>query len=244
MINEHWDAKWKAGRSKYYISWPDTQMRQLELDFIRLQLRHLAIANLGPVQKLLEIGCGPYTLDEDALLHGLVKNAFEYSGMDNSPAAIAQAKIDQPSLQFYKGDVIIDLPMLVQPAYGTILSRRCLQNIPPERRERLLDQVLSWSHGILVESCEAGLHQLNMVRACFNLAPMPVPEFNYYLNDMEVSNIVSKGAKRVCFSSGYYLLTRGVADLKKFNTLSHQHYLQIQDVLKLPDFGPLMGFVW
>ena len=90
----------------------------------------------------------------------------------------------------------------------------------------------------------AGLHQLNTVRACFHLAPMPVPEFNYYLNDMEISNLVSKGAKRVCFSSGYYLLTRGVADLKKFNTLSHHHYLQIQDMMNLPDFGPLMGYVW
>lgn len=252
---EYWDQRWSAApltaKHRFEASWPDDMARWLELRFIAKQLKRLYGFPDGsqtkPLAKILEIGCGPFTLSEDVEIKALL-DACEYTGIDGSQWAIKEAQ-ERSGHTF----ICADLAGRVEPdgqhywpltPADCIISRRTLQNLTPEERMPLWTLILSYPHGILVECSDAGLNSLNSIRALNNLPVLHPPEFNDYLGPIEESHLLQK-ATPVNFAGIYYLLTRGILNLKEFNTQYHYRAASLSHDCPTPaNIAPLRGYYW
>lgn len=236
--SDYWENRWQAlrGDSRYARSWPDSQARWLELRFIASQLQDLA------PRSVLEIGCGPFTLAEDAeILNGALAKKFTYRGLDSSPSAIAEARHLYSGLRFEVCDIAAGVWGCPEQC---IISRRTLQNLTEKERQIALPGALSAEHGILIECTQYGLNKLNELRSTHALSPLRAPEFNSYLTPSE-ETLILKRAARVGFADIYYLLTRGIRDLKEFNTQYHFRAASLaRDYPISTVIGPLQGFIW
>lgn len=236
--SDYWDQRWQEmrGESRYSRSWPDSQARWLELRFIAA-----ALAELEP-KSVLEIGCGPFTLAEDAqILDWALKKKFTYRGLDSSASAIAEAKHAYPTFKFE----VCDIATGFGGSEECIISRRTLQNLTEAERKEFLGWMIgAFQHGILIECTKHGLFRLNTLRLEHNLQPLVAPEFNCYLSSEE-EQLILKRARRVHFADLYYLLTRGTQDLKTFDTQFHFRAASLCRDYPLSDvYGPLQGFIW
>lgn len=218
---------------------------------------------------MVEIGCGPFTLEEDPELLALVRDRFIYHGIDGSPEAVHLATKLHPELRFSCLDLTYRPPLLaptstaaprpapgwleaVKPTDGQpwiILSRRTLQNLTPRERVEVLPEVLSASHGVLVESTQGGLKRLNALRAALKKDPLPLPEFNDYLGEVEERQIKRVGSA-YNFMGPYYALTRAVLELDGFGTDLHDLSMALALACQMNESAvsawcsPLKGFAW
>jgi len=238
--SDYWQQRWSEKGSIFRQSWPDDQMRWLELRFIAKILKQLPLS-LG----VTEFGCGPFTLSEDQEILRLLSEGT-YCGVDSSEAAIDRAKHIRADALFYHGD-------LADPAFtgnfnpaAILICRRFLQNLTYDEREHILPLVLKFRHGIIIECCRSGLDTLNQLRVLSHLPELCEPEFNDYLSELEESFIVGKKGVQVDhFASLYYLLTRGAHQPKEFNTQYHFRASSLsRDFPTDVCFGPLKGFWW
>src|SRR5262245_39547602 len=241
--SDYWQQRWSEKGSIFRQSWPDDQMRWLELRFIAKILKQLPLS-LG----VTEFGCGPFTFSEDQEILRLIHESdVIYCGIDSSLAAIDRAKhVYGPDAIFYHGD-------LADPAFAgsfnqnvILLSRRFLQNLTREERKLILPICLQFKHGILIECCRSGFTTMNLIRGFSGLPRLEPPEFNNYLTDEEEALIRQRAGVEVDhFASLYYLLTRGVRQPKEFNTQYHFRASSLsRDFPTDVCFGPLKGFWW
>jgi len=244
-MSNYWNERWSAAPSKYEGSWAgDPCMRMLELFLIRDHLRTLPIG----MRHVVEIGCGPYTLDELPELDEMIDS---YAGVDESRVAIAQAReeyVYDATKSFICGPADMNaLSVLAapqtQPAF--LLSRRCLQNIGQAERCDLIQKARRFEHGIILECTEDGLRRCNRARELRDKGPIGQPEFNSYLTDCE-SELLMLGLTTPTFPmSTYYMHTRVIPDKRT----PHGDLIAFRKQIREPcnmagPIGPLTVWRW
>jgi SAM-dependent methyltransferase len=246
MHTDYWDIRWRQAASKYEASWKgDPHMRMLELDLIyRWLLTKLS------TPKILEIGCGPYTLDEYPPLAAHLRDRARYMGIDNSTSAIEIAQSSAPEDFRFR---VLPATTICAPTEelkdfspNMIICRRVLQNMEKEDRIDVIRSLCLFQHGIVLECTEDGLARCNYSRKHFNLEPIRSPQFNDYLSNSEAIAIESTIMEPRAFPfSHYYLRTRAQVPMR---TIGGDICAFWEQVLggryDTPSMGPLTVWSW
>lgn len=246
---QYWDRRWSADGS-FHASWPDTFARMLELRFIYYSIQKAEHQHFGRtgerIERVLELGCGPLSLDEHFRLASYIRDR-DFIGIDGSEAAVrvARARLPYNTAEFIVAD-LEDLD-LKWPAADLIICRRTLQNLAPAHRGRLLNRLADYPNGVLIEGTSSGLRALNEVRFARGGALLDAPEFNHYLTTAEETTILRlPGCRKVSFLDEYYRQTRGLRQLVGWNTADHLAAYEAQ--LAAPEvaegLGPVQGYTW
>lgn len=234
---QYWDSRWSADGS-FNASWPDTFARMLELEFIR--------DAIGSQERfVLELGCGPLSLDENFYLATYLRTHWFYIGIDGSAAAARIARARHPGAQIIVAD--LEDPNFEWPAADLLICRRTLQNISHLVRPGIMERLSNYPNGILIEGTCSGLTSLNDLREGSGLPGLVEPPFNRYLTAPEEAIILNlPGARKVSFLDKYYEQTRGVRQLEGWNTAEHLEAYEAQRRAPKKEHGrgPVQGFIW
>lgn len=232
---QYWDKRWGEAPNPYDGSWDDQYARALELMFISKKWPY--------PRSMVELGCGPFTLDEWPGFSDQLNKMESYLGLDGSPKAIEAAT--SRAVGTTRAFDVVDLnDALKLPQAELVLSRRCLQNLNPERRGRVIDLMSAYPAGIVLECTQDGLQRLNEGRNSRvpPLPPLPEPAFNKYLTSDEVSRLKETIPTLTIHYplSGYYFWSRVLRNTR--NDL----YSFAQTLLHggAGTYGPLTAFVW
>jgi hypothetical protein len=97
------------------------------------------------------------------------------------------------------------------------LSRRVIQNLRPERQERVVAQICSeYQHGLLIERTVEDARAVNEERAKLGKTALPVPHHNNYLSHDLIDRLRSFGWISITYPlSRYFHLTRVTEELEK-----------------------------
>lgn len=210
----------------YEASWNnDAPARALELNWL---YHRLLIFQAG--RRVVEIGCGGYTLDEHHNLHRMIR-AREYDGFDVSPAAIKGAQERYPDLRFHVHDCQDPTKL---PEADFVICRRVLQNLP--WRQALLDYVLRQPHGVVFEGTYRGFRAYNKI---FQQTAHP-QEFNYPLDDTEARRLDERASERGMPLAQYYRVSRVL------QVAPHQRVCALVESLNAqgPSVCPMEAWAW
>ena len=245
----YWSAQWAANPWEFGTSWKDCYARLLELEFVRRQLSKVS-------GRVLDMGCGNLQLAESQdLFWELAERG--YLGVDGAPAAVevatmrvsGMANMDVALEDFTRKEFGL---AEYRDRFGVFLSKRVLQNLTPEERQKHWRQVLQFEHGILVEGTQEGMLNTSVCRTERGMGACTPPRFNYYLEPEEVDMLKKNvGAEVVPFMAHYMFETRGRRDLRVWDSEVHRAaYKQNIEAIRsgadaaFPVYGPTVAIVW
>lgn len=239
---EFWDRRWQTAASPAEGSWEgDGVALSLEAEFIAAALKKTRGG-------ILDIGCGAGTLfDGGRAGHSIEWEARQrgYKGIDGSRQAIEQAmaRFEGPRLKWEVADLDSGyVSILPSEECVTVVSRRTIQNLTPGRRLSVIESLLDFEHGIILEASLLGLEYTNSVRRIFGHPELTQPEFNSFLTEEEFKLLAGKkGAVRTWPLANYYGITRGVLNCRNLRAAA-----EACDGRPEPNcpMGILSGIVW
>ena len=227
-------------------------------------LRELEIANISrvlsdgrPASTVLDIGCGNgYSTLHLARLHPeahFVGGDFASSMVAQANEALEAEPVDVASrVQFREMDVC-ELDEL--GAYGTVISDRCLINLPSWARQqeavdRIAGSLVQGGSYVAVENFAGAHDNFNAERVAAGLDPIPVRWHNLYLEEAAFLDHCGRHfelVESVPLSSTYYLATRIVySKLCQMEGVEPSYDHPIHEIATglpmLGDFGPIKLF--
>ena len=209
-VFNHWKDRASQHGTSHTASWNDALAVDLEVKNILTYLEN--------GHRVLDVGCA----NGHATLRYAMERQIDVHGLDYIPGMIENANLHlqevtkklQGLVTFCEGN-ILDLkePM---DHYDRIIITRVLINLttPDKQKEALLRCSRSLKKGgliLLSDATKSGWSHLNAFRQEWGLSPLPMPDFNLYLEEKSLLESVSSTLtlrKVVNFSSSYYLGTR------------------------------------
>jgi SAM-dependent methyltransferase len=208
-IRRFWSDQARAHGESPSASWSDHRVIELEIGAIGAHLR--------PGDRVLDAGCANgYSSARYAAL------GADVVGVDYIPEMVENAESRRQALpedvakrlEFHVGDVkSLDFE---DATFDAVVSTRVIINLPSwdEQLQGLHECVRVLRSGglfLLSEATEQGWRRLNALRSEWGLAEIPMPPFNFYLDqnrmleaivgELEVEEISD-------FASSYYVTTR------------------------------------
>jgi ubiquinone/menaquinone biosynthesis C-methylase UbiE len=205
---------WREQAERYGIdpvaSWSDIHAIELELNEMRRRI--------ADGQKVLDVGCA----NGFTTLRLAATRRIEILGVDYAPEMIEQARV---ALDALGGDVgarvsfaVADATALELPpdSFDVLLIKRVLINLGSWKRQlTALDECIRvlrpGGRLLLSEATIQNWEALNRFRGEWGLEPVPVPDFNLYLDREQLVSALADRGRLVevsDFSSSYYVGTR------------------------------------
>jgi SAM-dependent methyltransferase len=210
-VFRYWREQAQEHGDSHAASWSDRYA-------IELEIREIA-ARIADGDHVLDIGCA----NGFSTLRLAAARAITIRGLDYVPEMIAQARgaLDRSSsdlesvVDFRIGD-ITDLSSEPANHYDKVVVTRVVINVGdwPEQVKALSESIRVVKPGgtlLLSEACLQGWRKLNRFRGEWGLDPIPMPEFNNYLDQDRVIEALEPEARLVelvNFASSYYVGTR------------------------------------
>lgn len=215
FIREYWDNNARRYEKSHWASWGDYHCVGLEIELISNYLKK--------AQKVLDVGCanGYSTL--------IQAQNFKFNkiiGMDFSEEMIIQAQHNKNSIsfsndyvEFCEGDVR-EIPF-ENDFFDVVYTTRVLINLPNwhEQKQAINECIRVARPGGKVIFCEAfwePLVLLNSMRKLVSLPPLVEHDFNRYLKESLLENLLEEKSlkyEKKEFSSLYYLGSRLLREL-------------------------------
>lgn len=179
-ISEHYARQATLFGSSKQSTMRDVNIRDLEVELILRQL-NTARAEAGPLERLLEVGCGNgYTAESI-----LGRLSLDYQGVDYSAELLAIAVERGLDGVFTQGDV--RSLAFADGSFDFAFSERCLINLTSEQdQERALAELARvlrpGGRYLAVEGVLDGLEKLNAARSVLGLEAIPEPFHNRYFS--------------------------------------------------------------
>ena len=244
---EYWQKRWAEqgpATERDSLSWPDKYARHLELLYIS---KH--VPEDGTI---IEIGCG-----QGHALQGLSSEfgagvccdscnrrlQKRYVGLEGSEVAIIEAQKRYPGFNFRCADLTKD-PI---PAGDFILSKRFLQNLAPEARGPVFEQVFKFKHGLLIEDVGYYRERTNSLREIMHRERLEVPAFNWPLTlGVLQGPLMEHTGFYDPFMGYFYSITRVYPDLPKagFEAAYELSRRAIEKDQWQPPCGPVVAVRW
>jgi ubiquinone/menaquinone biosynthesis C-methylase UbiE len=215
QIREHWKQQALEHGQAPSASWSDRMVIEME---VREILKHLAKGD-----RILDVGCanGYSTVQYASQLE------VDIRGIDNIPEMVAQARRRLAdfhgrlpgTVEFVEGDVLaIPGP---SDTYDKVIAVRVMINLGTWARQQaaLLECARVLKPGgllVLSEASLQGWQRLNNFRKEWQLADIPMPPFNQYLDENLLVEAVAPHLELlelVNFASTYYVGTRVIKPL-------------------------------
>jgi ubiquinone/menaquinone biosynthesis C-methylase UbiE len=209
-IFAYWKQQAREHAVSYAASWSDRYAIELEIKE--------TISRVGDGERVLDIGCA----NGFSTLRIAAARRISIRGIDYVPEMIEQARRAlegvsdrlESDVEFEVGD--ITGLREDSDSYDKVIVTRVIINIGDWERQRLaLEEALRVVKpgGILLlsEACLQTWRSLNRFRGEWGLEPIPMPEFNNYLDRDRVAEAVAPKADLVeisNFASSYYVGTR------------------------------------
>lgn len=190
---EFWDDQAKLYGSSDLATAPDHYYRGLEIETILGEL-----LKIKQHETILDVGCGNgYTTNKIARK---IPEAT-ITGIDYSEPMIAAAnKTAMPNVEYFVGNVLsLSRNKNLSPQhFDVVLCTRCLINLTSwesQRAAMLEMRKMLAPHGrlVLVENTEAGMENLNKLRARVDLPPIAIRWHNKYLPETEFRDFLKNG---------------------------------------------------
>jgi ubiquinone/menaquinone biosynthesis C-methylase UbiE len=214
-IYRHWARQADEHGAGHRASWADRHAIELEVSAIGKRLT--------PGQRVLDVGCA----NGFSSFSYVRDRGVDLTGVDFVPAMVEAAEhaaLDLPEelrsrVRFGVADVR-ELPF-EDGSFDVVIATRVIINLP-ERSEQARGlaecaRVLAREGTLLLsEATLSGWNRLNALRGEWGLPPVPMPEFNNYLDEDEVVRAVAASLKLVeisDFASSYFVATRLVKPL-------------------------------
>lgn len=210
QIREHWKRQADQHGPSPSASWSDYRAIELEIDAIA--------SRLTPGAQVLDAGCG----NGFSTLQYARRAGVEITGIDFVPAMIASADAQRRSLpddaqarvRFAIQDVT-DLEF-ADESFDQAISTRVIINLADEERQskalRECARVLRPGGRLLLsEATLQGWERLNALRREWGLDPIPMPDFNRYLDERWVTGELEPELsleELSNFAGSYYVATR------------------------------------
>ncbi len=209
-VFEYWTNQARDHGQSPSVSWSDHCVIEMEISEIT---KHLADGD-----KVLDVGCA----NGYSSMQFACARSIQLRGLDYVPEMIEQAKLRLDAMQDnLPGSVefdVGDITQLSEPSdhYDKVIVVRVLINLGDwERQLRGLRECLRVLKpgGLLLlsEATLQGWRRLNAFRAEWGMEPIPMPEFNQYLDEENVIAAISEKATMLelsNFASSYYVGTR------------------------------------
>lgn len=240
---QFWDGRAEQA-SGHQVSWWDINMKKIEIETLA--------GLISPDDYVLDVGCS----NGAATLELYNKTKARFMGIDYSKGAIEQAeKIKNPNLQFRFQDV---LTLNENNIYDKAISIRCLINLMKysDQLQAIKNVHRALKPGglfLIAEAFSEAFDNLNRVRVSVGLKPLPMPQYNSYLNEKKIETdlkdlfLIEKVIKH---SSLYYIGTRVFQylsldeDPKGSDTEVHRFFGKFNfETKNSGDFGPHKVFV-
>jgi ubiquinone/menaquinone biosynthesis C-methylase UbiE len=210
QIREFWTGQARAHGLSAAASWSDTPVIELEIGQI--------LDRLEDGDRVLDVGCA----NGYSTIRYAAEKRVAVRGVDYIPDMIEQARVRARSLRDeLAGTVefdVADATALPDPdaAYDKVLTVRVLINLGSWDAQRAALaglQRVTRPGGLLLlsEATEQGWAKLNAFRGEWGLPPIPVPEFNTYLDEQKVVGALAPACELIeiaNFASSYYVGTR------------------------------------
>jgi len=248
--------------SKQYITSPDFNLRELEIQFIIDAIKKHNID--GQFLNILDVGCGNGYTDINIAkkVNGKILGVDFSSEMINGANILKNKNNDQiiANLSFQVGDVINNLCSYGKD-FDFVISERCLLNLPNKESQysviKQIHKILKKNgYYIMVEGTLNGLERLNYLRQKVGLTPIAdraddnVSSLKF--NEEEIETYLSKQFEIVNkkYFGMYYLISRIVHPLLVLPE-QPKYYHKLNEVARKlaliePDFnklGHVMGWV-
>jgi SAM-dependent methyltransferase len=171
--DRHWNERALSEGDDAKVNIYDTVQRDLELDFV--------LANLPPVGRVLEVGCGNgYATRQIRERTGFV-DAFDFS---ENMIERARAVYGEANNRFFHGSVI-ESATCAANAYDAAVCARVLINLRDLREQAAaIDNLARWLRPsgklILVEGFRDGFETLNRIRRDCGMPDIVPAPINYY----------------------------------------------------------------
>ncbi len=208
QIRDYWTCQAVEHRQSSAASWSDQMMIDLE---IREILQHLADGD-----RVLDVGCA----NGYSTVQFASQKQVDIRGVDYIPEMIEQARARLTDLAYLRGKVqfdVGDITSLTEPSasYDKVVVIRILINLADwtSQLKGLQECARVLKPGgilLLSEATVQGWQNLNAFRHEWGLPDIPMPSFNYYVDEDKLVKATPdlRLLEAVNFSSTYYVGTR------------------------------------
>lgn len=225
QIRKYWGLQAAQHGLSPTASWSDQNVIDLEISTI---VRYLQDGDV-----VLDIGCANgYSTVQYARQHAIRIHGIDYipSMVENARERLKENKEGLAGqVEFSVGDILqIDLP---PHKYDKIISTRMVINVGEWSNQlfvlkKCVHALKSGGMLLLSEATLQGWRRMNEFRQEWGLSPIPIPEFNNYLDEGQVIDALSAEMdfqEIVNFSSTYFVGTRVLKPLiAQFNNMAEK----------------------
>jgi 2-polyprenyl-3-methyl-5-hydroxy-6-metoxy-1,4-benzoquinol methylase len=210
QIRKYWDLQATTHGLSPTASWADQNVIDMEIRTISPYLQD--------GDEVLDIGCA----NGYSTVHYAMQHTIHIQGIDYVPEMIQNALVrlenikDQliGQIEFSVGDILkIELP---PQKFNKIISTRMVINVGDWANQlyvlrKCVQALRPGGLLLLSEATMQGWQRMNTFRAEWGLSPIPIPEFNNYLDESQLIGVLAPDMdflEIVNFSSTYFVGTR------------------------------------